>query len=133
MLRRKANVKKRGGLQRLAKQYLIELESHSLEVVLIPSKDHDCAMRGGMIRAVQEQNAEWYRTFCGEHGSNRKDRLRWVKFKTKIKRQNTKRALKELIDGRCATFYAKDLRAFILKYEAEQKARRAEDRKRRAA
>lgn len=133
-MKRRENVKARAkpkgkregmGLERLAKEYLIELESHSLEVVLIPSRDHDCAMRGGMIRAVQEQNCEWYRAFCGEHESSRKDRLRWSKFKTKIKRQLTRRALKELIAGKCETHYAKDLREFILRREANFRRQRA--------
>lgn len=123
-LRRKPSrkAKKRGGgLAALARDYLLELDSHCLEVVLIPSREHDCAMRGGKIRAVQEQNAEWYRKFCGEHESNRKDRLRWSKFKTKIKRQWTRRALNELIAGKCETYYARDLKEFILRYEADKR------------
>lgn len=78
-------------------------------------------MRGGMIRAVQEQNCSWYRAFCAEHESNRKDRLRWSKFKTKIKRASTRRALKELIGGKCETYYAKDLREFILRDQVVKK------------
>lgn len=115
--------KKGGGLAQLAKKYLLELDSHCLEVVLIPSRDHDCAMRGGKIRAVQEQNAEWYRKFCSEHESNRKDRLRWSKFKTKIKRRETRRALEQLIAGKCESPYAKDLRDFIERDKAEKRKR----------
>lgn len=118
-------VKKGGGLARLAQEYLIELDSYHLEVVLIPSRDADCAMRGGMIRAVQEQNAEWYRKFCAEHESNRRDRMRWSKFKTKIKRRATRRALQELIAGKCETHYAKDLRDFIQRDVADKRTRRA--------
>lgn len=110
-------------LQKLAAEYLLELDSHCLEVVLIPSRDHDCYMRGGMIRAVQEQNAEWYQKFCAEHESNRKDRLRWAKFKTKIKRQHTRRALKELIAGKCESYYAQDLKAFIERDRADKRKR----------
>lgn len=124
-LRRKPSRKgnKKGGLAALAKEYLLELDSHRLEVVLIPSRDHDCAMRGGKIRAVQEQNAEWYRKFCAEHESNRKDRLRWSKFKTKIKRASTRRALKEMIAGKCETYYARDLKEFILRDRADKQKR----------
>lgn len=124
-MKRRENVKarKKSPLQQLAREYLIELDSHCLEVVLIPSRDHDCALRGGMIRAVQEQNAEWYRKFCGEHESNRKDRLRWSKFKTKIKRANTRRALQELIAGKCESYYARDLRNFIERDRAEKRKR----------
>lgn len=98
------------GIARKAKRLL---DSNYLEVVLIPSRDPDCAMRGGKIRAVQYQNALWYRVFCGEHESNRNDRLRWLKFKTKIKRAHTRRALKELISGKCLTPYAVILKDFI--------------------
>lgn len=99
------------------KHLLRELESNHLEVVLIPSGDAECAMRGGMIRAVQSQNAEWYRIFCKQHGSNRSDLMRWSKFKTKIKRAHTKRALNELISGKCETPYAKDLAKFAKRWE----------------
>lgn len=131
-MRRRGNVKAKGKrkrkaptLRELAHEYLLELESNCLEVVLIPSRDHDCAMRGGMIRAAQYQNAEWYRAFCAEHESDRKDRNRWRKFKTKIKRQLTRKALTELIAGKCDTHYAKDLAGFIQRYEADQRQKRA--------
>src|SRR2546421_4866570 len=91
----------RGGLVKVAKVLLAELQSSRLEVVLIPSRDPDCAMRGGMLRAVQEQNVSWYKTFCREFQSTRKDLIRWRKHKTKICRRCTVRGLNELIEGRC--------------------------------
>jgi hypothetical protein len=123
-LRRKPSRKaeKKGGGQKLYREYLLELDSNCLEVVLIPSRDHDCAMRGGKIRAVQYQNCEWYRSFCAEHESDRKDRNRWRKFKTKIKRQWTRRALQELISGKCETPYAHMLKEFIVRYQADRKS-----------
>jgi hypothetical protein len=123
MLRRKPSrkAKKKGGGQKLYREYLLELESNYLEVVLIPSRDHDCAMRGGKIRAVQYQNAEWYRAFCAEHESQRKDRHKWRKFKTKIKRRETRRALTALISGKCETRYAQMLKEFIVRYQADRK------------
>jgi hypothetical protein len=131
-LKRRGNVKakskrkqKEPTIRDLAQEYLLELESNYLEVVLIPSRDQDCAMRGGMIRAVQYQNAEWYRAFCAEHESNRKDRMRWSKFKTKIKRRETRRALSELIAGKCETPYARTLKDFIQRYEQDKRERRA--------
>lgn len=126
-LRRKPShkAKKKGGGQRLFREYLLELDSHYLEVVLIPSRDHDCALRGGKIRAVQYQNADWYRAFCAEHESLRKDRNRWRKFKTKVKRRETRKALEELISGRCETSYAKMIHEFIVRYQADKKERRA--------
>jgi len=75
-----------------------------------------------MIRAVQYQNADWYRAFCAEHESDRKDRNRWRKFKTKIKRRWTRRALEELISGKCESGYAQMLREFIVRYQADRKS-----------
>lgn len=130
-MKRRGNVKskgkrkKRDPLVEMAREYLLELDSNCLEVVLIPSRDADCAMRGGMIRAVQYQNAEWYRAWRAEHESNRRDRNKWRKFKTKIKRQLTRRALRELIEGKCETPYAQTLKEFMFRYEANRKARAA--------
>jgi hypothetical protein len=73
-----------------------------------------------MIRAVQYQNADWYRAFCGEHESQRKDRHKWRKFKTKIKRRETRRALLQLIAGKCETPYAQMLKEFIVRYQADR-------------
>jgi hypothetical protein len=119
-----ARIMRGGVIARKAKALLEELDANYLEVVLIPSRDPDCAMRGGKIRAVQYQNAEWYRKFCGEHESNRNDRLRWLKFKTKIKRAHTRRALKELISGKCLTPYAVMLTGFIQRWEVMKKDER---------
>jgi hypothetical protein len=80
-------------------------------------------MRGGKIRAVQYQNADWYRAFCGEHESQRKDRNRWRKFKTKIKRRETRNALLHLIHGRCETHYAIMLKEFIVRYQEDRRDR----------
>lgn len=107
-------------MTRKAQILLDELDGSRLEVVLIPSRDGECAMRGGMVRAVQSQNAEWYRKFCKEHESNRKDKWKWNVFKTKIKRQHTRRALNELISGKCETPYAHDLRDFIRRWDFEE-------------
>lgn len=100
-----------GGVEHKARILLDDLDS---------SCDHECAMRGGMIRAVQSENVEWYRKFCAEHESNRKDSYRWSKFKTKVKRQDTRRGLQELIAGKCESYYAKDLQEFIRRWEFEE-------------
>ena len=107
-------------LRRAAQEMLAELDSSRLEVVLIPSRDPDCAMRGGKIRAVQSQNAEWYRKFCDQHQSTRKRRS--FKSDTKIKRAHTRRALLEILSGRCATPYAERIKDFV---ERRQKRRAA--------
>lgn len=105
-------------------EYLADLEGNYLEVVLIPSRRIDRADYD-MIRAVQYQNCEWYRSFCGEHESNRKDKFRWSKFKTKIKRAHTIRALNELIEGKCETSYAKMVQSFIQNWEMREKQKAA--------
>lgn len=107
-----------GGLASKARELLTDLRSSRLEVVLIPSRDPDCAMRGGMIRAVQEQNADWYRQFCKQSPSNRKWQNK--KGRTKIKRAQVERGLKELIAGRCKSQYADRLRAFIVRQQEEE-------------
>lgn len=122
-------------LRRAAERMLAELESSRLEVVLIPSKVPDCAMRGGMIRAVQEANPEWYQDFCSQFTARRRaqcrrcygrcecskeerQRLRWRTrprrlHDTLIKRANTIKGLKELMRGQCETIYAQRLTDFI--------------------
>jgi hypothetical protein len=96
-----------------ARRLLDELESSHLEVVLIPSEDWECARRGGMIRVVQFANAEWYQDFCSQFESRRRDRLKWRKFKTKIKRRSTLRALRALVKGKVETCYADRLLDFM--------------------
>lgn len=117
-------------LQRIpnkARTMLSDLLASRLEVVLIPSRDPDCAMRGGMIRAVQEQNCDWYRSFCREFPSNRKWQNK--KGRTKIKRRDTERGLRELIAGRCETQYADRLSSFIARAMANEQT----EKRRRAA
>lgn len=117
--KRKSKATSQACLKILAAEYLVELDAHQLLVVLIPSRDPDIAMRGGCIRAVEEENAEWYRNFCGHYASTRKYRTR--KFKTLIKRQHTRRALQELMRGEKKTGYAMILAEFIVKWEAKCK------------
>src|SRR5947209_5674569 len=93
---------------------LIELESTRLEVVLIPSADPDCAMRGGMIRVVQNANCKWYRAFCKSHQTRRKRPRRRRNYSdTLIKRAYTVRALESLSEGRSAGIYEERLKPFI--------------------
>ena len=79
-------------IQKLARQYLLELESSHLEVVLIPAPDPRHPTH--MVRAVQEQNCRWYRELCEEHPSNGHSKK--LKFQTKIKRNLVVKALKSL-------------------------------------
>jgi hypothetical protein len=104
-------------LAKLAEEALAELEGNILEVILVPSRDPDCAMRGGMIRCVASKNARWYREFCERYESNRR-RAR-NKPDTMIRRQWTRRGLNELIEGKCETIYAQRLKTFIRSYARE--------------
>jgi hypothetical protein len=126
---------------RIVRRFLDELESQSLEVVLIQSRHWEIAQQGGKIRAVQSQNPKWYRDFCELYparrgvyttlcdwcsrwhhkksrcskGKRRKPpiwRRKWL-FDTAVKRRDTVRGLNELLDGRCESEYAKRLRDFI--------------------
>jgi hypothetical protein len=125
---------KRGGVSALARELLADLQCSRLEVVLIPSRDPDCAMRGGMIRAVQEQNADWYRKFCGLYETTGKKRWRRAKFQTKIKRRETIYGLEQLIEGKCESQYADRLKMFIVRQQEEKiEARRESRRERRWA
>ena len=131
-------------LRRAAERMLAELESSQLEVVLIPSKDRDCAMRGGKIRVAHMQNAEWYQDFCAQFTAKRRARCRrcfrrcqcekeekrkrrWGKrprmlHDTSIKKQDTIRGLKELTRGKCVSIYAQRLAEFISSYQQRRAA-----------
>jgi hypothetical protein len=110
--REKRMSKKR--IARIAERLLTELELNSLEVVLVPDRRADSYGNDfRRLRAVQTQNAEWYQRFCARHLSNRRGVERWAETKTKIKRQHTRRALNELMTGRCESPYARILREFI--------------------
>lgn len=131
---------RRDGLA-LVRRFLRELEQQSLEVVLIPSKHWEVAQQGGMIRAVQQENPEWYQEFCGLYRARRGGRTTrcdWCGlwhhkksrcskgkkrrppayrqkrlFDTSVKRRDTVRGLKELLSGQCQSVYAQRLRDFI--------------------
>lgn len=105
-------------IRQTASEMLADLDCNYLEVVLIPSLDPDRAIKGGMIRAVQYQNARWYRDFCKCFPSNRKANRR--KFQTKIKRQATRRALVCLSSGEVwQSCYVDRLHAFMVNHYSQ--------------
>lgn len=55
----------RGGIQHM----LDQLESSTLEVILVPQRRH--TNEGGMIRVAANRNCAWYRKFCDSHPSSR--------------------------------------------------------------
>jgi hypothetical protein len=79
-------------------QMLNELESHRLEVVLVPLNPRLRGWNeGGMKRVVADRGPAWYRRLCNAHASSRG--VRRGKFDTRIRRANVLRALTRMIDG----------------------------------
>lgn len=76
-------------------QMLDELESSTLQVVLVPERrrTHEC----GRIRVAISRNASWYRAFCARYLSSRKRKN--LAPDTCIKRQQTIRSLIRLLSG----------------------------------
>lgn len=72
-----------------------EFNESYLDVVLIPSKDHNTAIDGGMIRVAQNRNPEWYRNLCSNH-PKRKQRTR-KKPQTSIKKEDIISVMKSMI------------------------------------
>ncbi|MFA7287379.1 MAG: hypothetical protein WC055_00720 [Melioribacteraceae bacterium] len=72
-----------------------EFSENYLDVVLIPSKDHNTAMDGGMIRVAQNRNPEWYRNLCSNH-PKKKQRTR-KKPQTSIKKEDIISIIRNLI------------------------------------
>lgn len=94
------------GLARSLIVMLDQLESHQLTVCLAPSKRSD-RREWDMIRVKIDENPRWYRKHCGNHPSSRGTRR--GKFDTRIKRKDTMRALRGLLDGRYHGKYREDL------------------------
>jgi hypothetical protein len=89
------------------------LHGPRLEVVLVPSRRREEALRGGMIRRVTSHNPDWYRAFCARHQRDRRSRK---KPDTKIKRSHTIKALFRLHLGQRTTYYRDDLVAMAETY-----------------
>jgi hypothetical protein len=94
---------------------LSELESHKLEVQLVPLNPK---MRGwnefGMKRVCVDVPPAWYRKFCALHVSSR--RIRRGKFDTRIRRIDILRILSRLSEGKPSrSIYADELRRIASK------------------
>lgn len=88
---------------------LNQLESHRLEVILVPLNPRLRGYNeGGCKRVVADKPPNWYRKFCANHPSSRG--VRRAKFDTRIKRYNTLRALRQIIAGQPAGKYETELR-----------------------
>lgn len=99
---------------------LHELTSQQLTVVLVPSRRRD-ARPHDMIRCVVDRNPLWYRKLCGRHHSTRVRGSR--KPDTKIRRQDTIRALEQLVEGRRISRYCDELLAEAqARYDALEEA-----------
>ncbi len=79
-------------------QLLNELESHRLEVMLVPLNPNRRGWNdGGMKRICCDQNPAWYRRLCAAHTSSRG--IRRGKHDTKLKRANVLALLRRLSAG----------------------------------
>lgn len=79
-------------------QLLNELESHQLQVILVPLNPRQRNYNdGGMKRCVADKSPRWYALFCAQHPSSRG--VRKGKFDTRIKRKNVLRLLRRLSAG----------------------------------
>lgn len=98
-----------------------ELESSQLEVVLVPTRRW--ANEGGCVRVAVSRNCDWYRRFCGLHGSDRVRRN--ALFDTRIKRRAVVRLLERLIAGRpTRSKYTAELLALAARHEERAGAAR---------
>lgn len=84
------------GVRQAARELLHELDGHRLEVCKVRSRD-------GWIRCVLAQNADWYQRLCAEFEVRRR---RYPKYRTQIRRQHVRRALREIASGKNETLYA---------------------------
>lgn len=88
---------------------LDQLESHSLQVMLVPLNPRLRNYNdGGCKRVVCDKPPVWYRQFCWQHPSSRG--IRRGKFDTRIKRANVLALLRRLCAARNSTSkYAPEL------------------------
>lgn len=91
---------------------LAELESHCLEVQLVPCRRR--VNEGGCVRVAVSKNCAWYRRFCAAHPSSR-IRAK-AAFDTRIKRRNVLRTLNAMIAGHSRSKYAAELGRIASKY-----------------
>jgi len=84
-----------------------ELESSRLVVALVPQRIR--TNEGGCVRVAVEKNAKWYRDFCADYPSAR--RRKNAAFDTRIKRDNTLRALAAMLRGDVRSVYSGHLLA----------------------
>ena len=81
-----------------AHQLLAELESHQLQVMLVPLNPNRRGYNdGGCKRVVCDKPPRWYRELCNRHVSSRG--IRRGKFDTRIKRANVLALLHRLAHG----------------------------------
>lgn len=79
-------------------QMLCDLESHRLEVVLVPLNPNRRGWNeGGCRRVVCDCGPRWYRAMCARHTSSRA--VRRGKHDTRIRRQTILGVLRRLVNG----------------------------------
>lgn len=92
------------------REMLNELESHQLQVVLVPLNPKLRGYNeGGCRRVCSDLNPKWYRQLCAANPSSRG--VRRGGFDTRIRRFNTLRALRQMLRKAPAGKYEAQLRA----------------------
>lgn len=98
-------------------QMLAELESHQLQVILVPLNPRRRNYNeGGCRRVACDLNPKWYRLFCAANPSSRG--VRRGGFDTRIRRFNTLRALRQMLRKIPAGKYEPQLRAIARQQKA---------------
>jgi hypothetical protein len=107
-------------LRQAIEQLLNELESHQLRVELVPLNPRLRGYNeGGCKRVCSDLNPKWYRHLCAAHLSSRE--VRRGKPDTRIKRRNTLRALRQMLQRQPAGKYETDLRQIAQQMRLDSK------------
>lgn len=97
---------------------LDDLDSNRLDVILVPSRRHEIAIRGGMIRAVQATNPDWYRRLCSDYLKRRKRPRNSRKPDTRLVRKTIRSILCTWIKtGRTRSMLKDDIARYAKEFE----------------
>ncbi|MFN3925671.1 MAG: hypothetical protein ACK4K6_18870 [Pseudarthrobacter sp.] len=97
---------------------LDDLDSNRLDVILLPSRRYEVAIRGGMIRVVQATNPEWYRRLCADYPKRRSRPRNKRKPDTRIVRKTVRSILVNWIKtGRTRSMLKDDITRYAKEFE----------------
>lgn len=103
-------------MQNIFRKMYEELASNQLEVGLIPADDKKHYSH--CVRAVFQQNPQWYQELCKRYEANRKKPRRSWKHDTRIKRRHILNILQRLANGESGfSRYEEPLREYAKIYQ----------------